>query len=702
MNEAYVTGLGAVSPLGPDVSTTWDALCAGRSGLRPVQRFDASAFLTDIGGEVADASVDGDPHVAFAIAAAREAWEDAGLDPEHRAGAAVVMGTSAGGHGAEAIDREDERTQRAATARRKAASMHRVAAVEVAARLGVTGPALTASCACASGNAALDVALALIREGMAAVVVVGGSDSLSPRRWAGFHALGALAPGRCAPFSSPAGMNLGEGAGFLVLESATHASARGARVRAQLLGTGTSADGWHATAPEPRGHGMARAMAAALRDAGVTPAEIGYYNAHGTGTELNDAAEWRAVESVFGAPPSLVASATKGALGHAFGGSGGLEAVITVRALEEGRVPPTTGFAGPRPHGPVDPVAEGRARPHAFATALSHNAAFGGCNASVVFGRPRSSGARSRRVVRVVGVGTALGAPNERLPVEPLRRFVRNVDPREVDPVGAFLLAASARALDDAGLVLHGELRDRAGLFVGTSRRAWTSNDAFRRSYAERGPARANAPAFARTVMNAAPGLVSRSLGLRGATHTLATGPGSGLFALALAYWAASSRPDAEIVVAGGFDELDPFRLGLDPEGIADEAGPGAHGFGEGAACVVLGGDRGPVVSGAWIGGRDGLAAGLLHLGRVDAIYSSAAGPMASRREVEAVARSLPGTPIVASPAARYGFAEATTAVAALVDAVNAVREGGVRSALVVADDPECGACAVRVEVGDA
>jgi 3-oxoacyl-[acyl-carrier-protein] synthase II len=288
-----VTGLGAVSSVGPDTAALVRAIAEGRSGIGPVTRFDASFVADAVAGEVPNIG-DDEPCTGFAARAAAEAWRDAGLDGARRV--AVVAGTSSGpNQSEEALDTLEDQDP-AAAARIKRAARHLAVAVAAGDAVGAEGPRITVSTACASGLSALALAMDLLRAGRFDAVIAGGAEGLSARRMAGFAALGALSRGPCAPFSEPVGMTLGEGAAFVVLERAGDARRRGARIRGYLLGSGSSCDALHPTAPDPRGDGVARGIVAALSDAVVAASAVDWISAHATGTEANDSAEWLAFQ----------------------------------------------------------------------------------------------------------------------------------------------------------------------------------------------------------------------------------------------------------------------------------------------------------------------------------------------------------------------------------------------------------------------
>ncbi|MDP1827745.1 MAG: beta-ketoacyl-[acyl-carrier-protein] synthase family protein [Archangium sp.] len=570
-----ITGQGAVCALGLGLEAIWAELAAGRDGIRVIERFPTDTFSTHLGGmvpvpgtlEVDDPTGSRALCIRYAVAAGREAMRTASLSPEGNQPRrmALVLGTSMGSH---------------------LGGLHEGSA-EVAAALGIAGPVITVSTACASSTNALGVGRDLLDEGLADLVVAGGADVLCPEIFAGFHALGLLSPTKCSPFSEAVGTTLGEGAGFLVLERERDATARGAPFIACFSGYGLSGDGYHATSPEPSGAGVARALRGALDDAGLAAADVGYVNAHGTGTAANDPAEWQAISQVFGERVAqLPVSSTKSYLAHAQGAAGVLELVATLLAMQHGQVLPTLHFTKPRRRGPVDPIAQDRPRALVFDHALCTNSAFGGANAAVAISRqvtPRRevtrrpifiSGAsaltppgaeavpvhpeRSRGGAGPLGPSTPLGMNGgKRLAPFRLESLVPTADTRGMDPSARALTAAVALALGDAKLTLTGAARERTGIFVGTTNASPLAWDEFRGSIKERGLVKVSAPAFTRLVLNSATGTASRLLGLRGPTTTVTSGQGSGLLALVLAAIHLDSRTDADRLVVGSVDEVD-------------------------------------------------------------------------------------------------------------------------------------------------
>jgi 3-oxoacyl-[acyl-carrier-protein] synthase II len=392
-----VTGLGAVSGFGWTAAELWGGLLSGRTSIVPAVRFDTRGQRTQVASEVppvpAEVLATGgrsrrrSSADAFAVAAAREAAAQAGLAPGTAEAGVFFGGSTAGIAGG-------ERFLEALLARGAgpvplgllAAQPLNAPGDAVARALDLDGPVETVSSACASGALALALALRSLRAGEVAFAVAGGADALCSLTYSGFNALRAVDAEPCRPFRADrAGLSLGEGAGVLVLEPWERALERGATPLAELLGAGASCDAYHMTAPHPKGAGAAAAMLAALADAELDPAAVDFVNAHGTGTPLNDVAEWHALSRVFGERAARVAvTSTKGAVGHLLGAAGALEAVATVQCLLARRVHPTAGGGAVDPATGVDLVLGAPRELRAGAVAISTSLAFGGANAALV------------------------------------------------------------------------------------------------------------------------------------------------------------------------------------------------------------------------------------------------------------------------------------------------------------------------------
>jgi 3-oxoacyl-[acyl-carrier-protein] synthase II len=397
-----VTGLGLVTPVGIGREEVWQGLLDGRSGFAPIESFDSSRFPVHLGAEVRGFRPEPwlrtlDPGQLgrasqLAAAAARMALADAGLDSGasawDAARAGVAMGTTSGEP--REIERFDDRYLAGGLDGLGPELIglypcHMIA-VHVAREVGFAGSVTMIPTACAAGNYAIAHAFDLLRAGRADVMLAGGADAFSRITYAGFSRLGAIAPERCQPFDrNRKGMIPGEGAGVLVLEPLERALARGARVYAEVAGYGLSCDAHHMTAAHPEGDGAARAMQRALADAGISPADVSYISAHGTGTPTNDRLETLAVQRVFGAAAAKTPmSSIKSMIGHTMGAASAIEAAVCSLAVATGRIPPTMNLE--EPDGDLDYVPN-HAREHDVRVAMNNAYAFGGNNASVIFQR---------------------------------------------------------------------------------------------------------------------------------------------------------------------------------------------------------------------------------------------------------------------------------------------------------------------------
>ena len=395
MTRVVVTGLGVVSPYGVGVQPFWEGLSSGRCTIRPITLFETDGFRSRIAGEVPADAVATLPASRrrsradrFGLTAAREAVVDAGLSGAEQAMAGVIVGGVGGGMlEAEAwyweMSKSGEDPRRRAALRSVLPSSH---AEVVAHCLGLGGPKETVVMACSSGAASLALAADLIVDGITPVMLAGGVDALTRICFMGFNALKLLDPDPCRPFDRDRrGMSLGEGAAFVMLEDWEHARGRGARPYAELLSSGLSTDAFHVTSPHPGAEGVIRAITDSVARAGLDAGDVGYVNAHGTGTAQNDRTEALALAKVFGAAGVLV-SANKSLIGHTMAAAGALEAVATVLTLRHGLIPPTANLDHPDPEMPFDCVPH-TARPASVQVAMSNSFGFGGQNVSLIFRR---------------------------------------------------------------------------------------------------------------------------------------------------------------------------------------------------------------------------------------------------------------------------------------------------------------------------
>ena len=404
--RVVVTGMGCVTPLGNDLPTFWANLIAGKNGIGPITKFDTTDFKAKLAAEVRDFDpklymekpqiLHSDLYAQLAMAAAVQAMEDSGLQgtlPGERIG--VYVGSGIGG--IQTFEAEHAKLMNKGPRRVSAyfipMMIANIASSMIAIRYGCMGPAMPAVTACASGSNAIGEALRVIRHGYADAMICGGAEAtVTPLAAAGFCNMQALSTSEdpnaaSLPFDARrGGFVMGEGSGILVLEEYEHAKSRGAKIYGEVCGYGSTNDAHHITAPHPEGAGGARAMADALREAGYTGDELVYVNAHGTGTHLNDAIETMALKKAFGEEKAraLLISSTKSMTGHMLGAAGAVEAIASLKALEEGIVPPTINLLEADPECDLNYV-PGQAVQAPVTLALSNSLGFGGHNACLTF-----------------------------------------------------------------------------------------------------------------------------------------------------------------------------------------------------------------------------------------------------------------------------------------------------------------------------
>ena len=406
--RVVVTGIGLVTPIAIGTEETWQGLVAGKSGIGPITHFDSAAFATHFAGEVkafeptafmtAREAKTNDPFIQFAVAAGTLAVADSGLEIKGEFAERVGCFVGAGLGGVTTIE---------ATCKSLAEKGPRhgfspffvpmiivnLASGNLSIKFGAKGPNMSQVSACSTGTHAIGDAFRVIERGDADAMICGGTEAtVTPLGVGGFNAMRALSTRNDSPQTASRpfdkdrdGFVIAEGAGILVIEELEHAKARGAKIYAELRGYGLNADAHHITSPSPEGEGAQRCMKLALKDAKLNIEDIGYINAHGTSTKINDATETLAIKKVFGdAARKLMVSSTKSMTGHLLGAAGGIESVISVKAIETGIVPPTINLDEPDPDCDLDYVPN-TARNLRVRTVLSNNLGFGGQNAAVVF-----------------------------------------------------------------------------------------------------------------------------------------------------------------------------------------------------------------------------------------------------------------------------------------------------------------------------
>jgi 3-oxoacyl-[acyl-carrier-protein] synthase II len=599
-----ITGVGIICASGRNTDEFWHNVLCGRAGIGPLQAPEFAEFEDPYGGEIPDewleacfddvARAEHDRATLLAIEAARQALAHAGHPPANLGPAYGIV-----------VGKCQVTTGRAQS---EFGPIHALTD-HLACHLGLQGPNLVVSTACAAGSNAVGIARDKLLNGEADVVLAGGVDVLNVATYAGFRAMQALSSRPCAPYSRSDGLNLGEGAAFLVVERIADAQAAGREVLAEVRGYGLSADAYHATAPDPTGRGPGRAVLRALDDAGATVDEVTYVNGHGTGTPTNDRMERKAMRLLFGERVrDLPISGTKSFVGHTLGASGAIEAVACVLAIRDGIVPPTVNFVGTDPDFDFVP---NHSRTHDVDLVVSTNYAFGGNNACLVLSRPNSrpnsrpephlaperradaAADRSEASGRVVITGLGPAGPlglgldawqgafaDGRSAIGRITEFDTGdagcdfgaamapvpkagfADPRlwrHLNELTRLCVVATRLACADAALPMDREARDRMGLVFATG--FGPVNDALGFIGGPGGTSDVRVSTFANITFNAPAGGVCLALGLRGPTTTLSTGATSAAHAIACgADLIRLGKASTVIVLAA--EELGPGLLG--------------------------------------------------------------------------------------------------------------------------------------------
>ncbi|WP_024546055.1 beta-ketoacyl-ACP synthase II [Picosynechococcus sp. NKBG15041c] len=409
--RVVITGLGAITPIGNTLQEYWEGLMTGRNGIDVVTAFDASQHTCRIAGEVKGfdpldfipkkEAKRMDRFSQFAVAASKQALADAGLEinPENAPDIGVIIGTGVGG--IKVMEDQQEIYLEKGPSRCSPfmipMMIANMAAGLTAIHTGAQGPNSCTVTACAAGSNAVGEAFRLVQQGYAKAMISGGTEAaITPLSFAGFASARALSTRNddpkhaCRPFDQDRdGFVMGEGAGILILEELEHALARGAKIYGEIVGYGMTCDAYHMTAPTPDGAGATRAIELALKDAGLAPNQVSYVNAHGTSTPANDITETKAIKKALGDQAyKILVSSTKSMTGHLLGGSGGIEAVATVMAIANDRVPPTINLENPQEGCDLDYVAN-ESRAHLVEVALSNSFGFGGHNVTLAFRKYR-------------------------------------------------------------------------------------------------------------------------------------------------------------------------------------------------------------------------------------------------------------------------------------------------------------------------
>lgn len=577
-----ITGIGVISAIGKNVEENWSNILASKSGIDHTKTIDTVNCYADFSAEVKDFAVPEniDRATALCLKATQEAVGDANLgDFNGDKRVSVIMGSCVGG------GRSIEDYYRKGKDENCILKMPISAiANHVAKAYNAGGVVTNVANACAAGTISIAYAADLIRAKKADVVIAGGADAFSSVPYSGFLSLHALDENGCSPFNHSHGITLGEGAGAVIVESLEHAKARGAKIYCEVLGSGISSDAHHITAPRPDGEGQMKAIRSAISSSGISEADVDYVNAHGTGTAKNDEAEFLSLHTIFdGKNDNLSVSSTKAYTGHCLGAAGAIEAVYAIKALKENVVPPTLGYskedlavlkekAGTMDFTPNKPVKK------QLNAVMNNSFAFGGNNASIIFGKNKQTPekAAERRDIVITGIGVVSPIANGKTGyVEKcLEGFVSteaeqssNVTTADYDKQGlkmAFyrkldhlsqLQAVSGMdALNDGAYKVSDENAFNIGMIIGTSEGALGPSLDFQSIIAEKGNAGGSAFKFPNTVYNAAGGYLSICSGIKGYNVTVTNGAQSGLQSAAYAMQVIRNGVE-DAMIATGTDE---------------------------------------------------------------------------------------------------------------------------------------------------
>ena len=609
MNErrCVITGLGIVSAIGNDTEECFNSALTGRSGIKDVESFDTSNCYSHKGAEVGltnEQLANGryDRTTALGIKAAGEALADAGIDmnSEDAAEIGVILGSCIAGAACVEKYYNDKCNGKEGSLEDLRAMPATVIAGNVADFYNAGGITANIVNACAAGTLSIALAIDMIRGGKGDIFLAGGCDSFSSLAYAGFHALRALAPSDCSPFNHSDGITLGEGAGVLVVESYEHAVKRGAKIYCDVLGSGVSSDAYHITAPRPDGEGQMSVIRRAIKNSGLDFSDIDYVNAHGTGTAKNDESEFLSLKTMFEGNDHVSVSSTKSMTGHCLGAAGAIEAVLTVKALAEGKLPPTTGYSDEdlkileEKSGDIDFIAN-QPRERDVNYAMSNSFAFGGNNASIVFARDpnKLNLLCPKQELYVTGIGIVNGEYDEntntyttKLESDVFKSYgIKSAFLRKLDRLSQLQLLSGVRALEDAGITVSEENENIIGICIGTNDGPMTEIANFQKGIIRDGIDKGSAFAFPNTVYNAAGGYLSIATGIKGYNVTIANGFQSGLQSVCAAAGAILFGYES-MMLASGTDEC----TDIDEEIYRDSGltGEGRAVLGEGSVTCVI------------------------------------------------------------------------------------------------------------------
>ena len=582
--RCVVTGLGMVNAIGGNVEECWNNALAGKSGIDHVKSVNADNCYANLGAEIDFAlpeNKDVDRVSVLCLKASEEAFNDSGIEGSIKDATrfGVIMGSCVGG----VVSIEEYITNGEKTEDINKMTISPIAN-NVATKFGAKGVITNVGNACAAGAISVAYACELIRAGVADAFIVGGADAFASVPFSGFHALHALSENPCSPFNHSNGITLGEGAGAMIVESYEHAAARGAKIYCDVLAAGISSDAHHITAPRPDGIGQMYAINRAIDMSGIDKTDIGYVNAHGTGTAKNDEAEFLSLHTVFdNSGAKLSVSSVKAMVGHCLGAAGAIEAVYSIKALTEGKIPPTIGYSDEdlevlkEKAGDID-FMPNQAKNKALRAVMSNNFAFGGSNARVIFakevGEVKEFENDDDVYITGLGIVSALGNGVENyvnqinagakaegnsvkaeVGKEDFDKFdIKMAFFRKLDKFSLIQVVSGLEALKEAGIALEEGKEEDYGMIIGTGDGPLTTVYEFEDHIAKEGNENGSAFNFPNTVYNAAGGYLSIKTGLRGYNVTVTNGSQSGLQSVAYAFHEIRQNR-AQGMLATGTDE---------------------------------------------------------------------------------------------------------------------------------------------------
>ncbi len=621
--RCVVTGLGMVNAIGSNVEECWQNALAGKTGIDHVKSVNADKCYANLGAEIdfeLPKNDDVDRVSVLCLKASEEAFNDSGIGGsiEDATRFGVIMGSCVGG----VVSIENYITNGEKTEDIKKMTISPIAN-NVATAFGAKGVITNVGNACAAGAISVAYACELIRAGVADAFIVGGADAFAAVPFAGFTALHALSENPCSPFNHSNGITLGEGAGAMIVESFEHATKRGAKIYCDVLASGISSDAHHITAPRPDGIGQMYAINRAIDMSGLSKSDIGYVNAHGTGTAKNDEAEFLSLHTIFdNAGGNLSVSSVKSMVGHCLGAAGAIEAVYSIKALTEGKVPPTIGYSEEdlevlkEKAGDID-FMPNTAKEKELKAVMSNNFAFGGSNASVIFARDAGEVKETENdgAVYITGLGIVsplgngvenyvnqINAGNKvegnsalsEVGKEDFDKFdIKMAFFRKLDKFSLIQVVSGLEALKEAGIVLEEGKEEDYGMIIGTGDGPLTTVYEFEEHIAKEGNENGSAFNFPNTVYNAAGGYLSIKTGLRGYNVTVTNGNQSGLQSVAYAFHEIRQNR-AQGMLATGTDENSGVmeklygQLGLMTSGDASLYGNSGMTLSDGSVSIAM------------------------------------------------------------------------------------------------------------------